>query len=141
MAVSFIRDHPELRPFLLQNARPTGVVIGDGSYGSVVELEIPGAKCAAKKIHDFPRPEKDAARRDRKDFERVRPRVSTDEHPSPSSHRAVPGSVLLARLANAGDGHGEACDRTPRNTRPRATAEDQGVHPSQPEMLRPTRRG
>ena len=53
MAVSFIRDHPQLRPFLLQNARPTGVVIGDGSYGSVVELEIPGAKCAAKKIHDF----------------------------------------------------------------------------------------
>ena len=53
MAASFIRAHPELRPFLLQNARPTGVVIGDGSYGSVVELEIPGAKCAAKKIHDF----------------------------------------------------------------------------------------
>ena len=30
-SVSFIRTHPELRPFLLQNARPTGVVIGDGS--------------------------------------------------------------------------------------------------------------
>ena len=53
MAASFIRDHPELRPFLLHNARPTGVVIGDGSYGSVLEVEMPGAKCAAKKIHDF----------------------------------------------------------------------------------------
>ena len=53
MAASFLRDHPDLRPFLLANARPTGTIIGDGSYGSVVEVEIPGAKCAAKKIHDF----------------------------------------------------------------------------------------
>ena len=89
----------------------------------------------------LPGPEKNAVRRDRKDIEPVRPRVSTDEHPSPSSHRAVPGSVLLAQLANAGAGHGEASERTPRNTRPRATAKDQGVHPSQPEMLHPTRRG
>ena len=53
MAASFLRGHPDLRPFLLANARPTGTIIGDGSYGSVVEVEIPGAKCAAKKIHDF----------------------------------------------------------------------------------------
>ena len=53
MAASFLRDHPELRPFLLVNARPTGRTIGEGSYGSVEEVEIPGAKCAAKKIHDF----------------------------------------------------------------------------------------
>ena len=32
----------------------------------------------------LPGREKNAARRDRKDIERVRPRVSTDEHPSPS---------------------------------------------------------
>ena len=31
----------------------TGETIGDGSYGSVVEVAIPGAVCAAKKIHDF----------------------------------------------------------------------------------------
>ena len=53
MAASFLRDHPELRPFLLANARPTGRTIGGGSYGSVEEVEIPGAKCAAKKVHDF----------------------------------------------------------------------------------------
>ena len=53
MASSFLRDHPDLRPFLLTNARPTGRTIGAGSYGSVEEVEIPGAKCAAKKIHDF----------------------------------------------------------------------------------------
>ena len=53
MAESFLQDHPDLRPFLLHNARPTGTIIGGGSYGSVVEVEIPGAVCAAKKIHDF----------------------------------------------------------------------------------------
>ena len=53
MAASFLRDHPDLRPFLLQNARPTGTVIGEGSYGSVMEVEMAGAVCAAKKIHDF----------------------------------------------------------------------------------------
>ena len=52
-AGSFPRDHPELRPFLLSSARPTGMIIGSGSYGSVEEVAIPGAVCAAKKIHDF----------------------------------------------------------------------------------------
>ena len=50
---AFLRDHPELRPFLLSSARPTGMIIGSGSYGSVEEVAIPGAVCAAKKIHDF----------------------------------------------------------------------------------------
>ena len=53
MAEAFLRDHPDLRPFLLSNARPTGRPIGSGSYGSVEEVTIPGAVCAAKKIHDF----------------------------------------------------------------------------------------
>ena len=53
LAESFLRDHPELRPFLLSSARPTGTIIGSGSYGSVEEVAIPGAVCAAKKIHDF----------------------------------------------------------------------------------------
>ena len=53
LAESFLRDHPELRPFLLSSARPTGAIIGSGSYGSVEEVAIPGAVCAAKKIHDF----------------------------------------------------------------------------------------
>ena len=53
LAQYFLRDHPELRPFLLSSARPTGMIIGSGSYGSVEEVAIPGAVCAAKKIHDF----------------------------------------------------------------------------------------
>ena len=52
-AQSFLRDHPDLRPFLLSSARPTSRTIGSGSYGSVEEVAIPGAVCAAKKIHDF----------------------------------------------------------------------------------------
>ena len=48
-AQSFLHDHPDL---LLSSARPTGRTIGSGSYGSV-EVAIPGAVCAAKKMHDF----------------------------------------------------------------------------------------
>ena len=47
-----LREHPELRPFFLSNVRLTGRIIGAGSYGSVEEVEIPGAVCAAKRIHD-----------------------------------------------------------------------------------------
>ena len=43
----------QLRPFILSNVRLTGVKIGAGAYGSVEEVAIPGAICAAKKIHDF----------------------------------------------------------------------------------------
>ena len=50
---AFLLDNPDLRPFLLSNARATGRTIGTGSYGSVEEVAIPGAVCAAKKIHDF----------------------------------------------------------------------------------------
>ena len=49
----FLRDHHDLRPFLLSSARATGRTIGCGSYGSVEEVAIPGTVCAAKKIHDF----------------------------------------------------------------------------------------
>ena len=46
-----MRDHPELRPLVLHDVTPTGNTIGAGSYGSVEEVAIPGALCAAKKIH------------------------------------------------------------------------------------------
>ena len=45
--------HPELAPFVVPNVRPTGKIIGTGSYGSVVEVAIPGATCAAKQLHGF----------------------------------------------------------------------------------------
>lgn len=47
------QDCPGLRPFLLSNVQLTGTRIGAGAYGSVEEVAIPGAVCAAKKIHDF----------------------------------------------------------------------------------------
>ena len=48
----FLRDNPELQPFLLYNVRLTGIRIGAGAYGSVEEVAVPGAICAAKKIHE-----------------------------------------------------------------------------------------
>ena len=53
MAANLFRDNPELSPFVLSNVRLTGIRIGSGAYGSVEEVAIPGAICAAKKIHDF----------------------------------------------------------------------------------------
>ena len=47
-----LRDRPSLRPYVLSNVRLTGTTIGNGAYGSVEEVTIPGAVCAAKKIHD-----------------------------------------------------------------------------------------
>ena len=52
MSANLLRN-PELRPFLLSNVRLTGTRIGAGAYGSVEEVAIPGAICAAKKIHEF----------------------------------------------------------------------------------------
>ena len=53
MAENLLRNNPELRPFVLSNVRLTGTRIGAGAYGSVEEVTIPGAVCAAKKIHDI----------------------------------------------------------------------------------------
>ena len=42
---------PQLEQFVVVNIQLTGVSLGAGSYGSVEEVEIPGAKVAAKKLH------------------------------------------------------------------------------------------
>ena len=52
MAASLLRDNPELSPFVLSNVRITGTRIGAGAYGSVDEVAISGAVCAAKRIHE-----------------------------------------------------------------------------------------
>ena len=49
----FLSAYPELRQFVLRGVRLTGAKIGAGAYGSVEEVAIPGAICAAKKIHDI----------------------------------------------------------------------------------------
>ena len=48
-----LRNHPELQPLILDNVEWTGNTIDSGAYGNVEEVRIPGALCAAKKIHDF----------------------------------------------------------------------------------------
>ena len=53
MAETILRDYPALRQFVLSTVTLTGARIGAGAYGSVEEVAIPGAICAAKKIHDF----------------------------------------------------------------------------------------
>ena len=45
-------EHPRLERFVLTNIRLTGLIIGAGAYATVEEAAIPGAICAAKKIHD-----------------------------------------------------------------------------------------
>ena len=42
----------ELQEFVVPNVRPTGKELGRGAYGMVEEVEIPGAICAAKIIHE-----------------------------------------------------------------------------------------
>ena len=42
---------PELEQFVVVNVHLTGVTLGAGAYGSVEEVEIPGARVAAKKLH------------------------------------------------------------------------------------------
>ena len=42
---------PELEQFVVVNVQLTGVTLGAGAYGSVEEVEIPGARVAAKKLH------------------------------------------------------------------------------------------
>ena len=51
--MDLLRDNPGLRPFVLSNVRLTGTRIGAGAYGSVEEVAMPGAICAAKKVHDI----------------------------------------------------------------------------------------
>ena len=43
---------PDLDPqFVVVNVQLTGVTLGAGANGSVEEVEIPGARVAAKKLH------------------------------------------------------------------------------------------
>ena len=42
---------PELEQFVVADVQQTQVNLGNGAYGSVEEVEIPGARVAAKKLH------------------------------------------------------------------------------------------
>ena len=43
---------PELKSFILLDVKRTNRELGSGAYGIVEEVEIPGAVCAAKRIHE-----------------------------------------------------------------------------------------
>ena len=98
-----LRDIPELQQFLLPNVRLTGVRIGAGAYGSVEEVAVPGAVCAAKKIHevfldrsDIPESE---VRKSAAQFVRECQLMSTLRHPNIVQFLGVcflPGSRLPA---------------------------------------------
>ena len=98
-----VRDNPDLRPFVLPNVRLTGIRIGAGAYGSVEEVAIPGAICAAKKIHEIflDRSEIPAVkiRRSISQFVRECQLMSTLRHPNIVQFLGVcffPGSQLPA---------------------------------------------
>ena len=42
---------PQLEQFVVVDVQLTGVSLGAGAYGSVEEVEIPGTRVAAKKLH------------------------------------------------------------------------------------------
>ena len=53
LAKRFLEEHPGLKPFVLTNVQPKGKKLGAGSYGSVEEVDVPGAAVgAAKRIHE-----------------------------------------------------------------------------------------
>ena len=52
MEEDFLRDHPELKAFVLSDVQPTGIRIGGGSYSRVEEVAFP-VGAAAKTIYAF----------------------------------------------------------------------------------------
>ena len=52
MEEDFLRDHPELRPFVLSDVQLTGTRIGSGAYGRVEEVAFP-VGAAAKTLFAF----------------------------------------------------------------------------------------
>ena len=103
MTSNILQDHPELEPFILTNVQLTGRRIGGGAYGSVEEIAIPGAICAAKRLHEVfldrsEMPEEDILR-SANQFVRECQLMSTLRHPHIVQFLGVcflPGSRLPA---------------------------------------------
>lgn len=50
---SGLRHHPLVKSFLISSAETTGIEVGHGAYGRVVEIKVDGAICVAKEIHQL----------------------------------------------------------------------------------------
>ena len=93
MAEDFLRDHPDLKPFVLSDVQLTGTRIGGGAYGKVEKVVFP-VGAAAKTIYDFLREAKAAT-----EFVRECQLMSTLRHPNIVQFLGVaffPGSRLPA---------------------------------------------
>ena len=94
----FLRDHPELRPFVLSDVQLTGTTIGGGAYGQVEEVAFP-VEAAAKTIHAILHGGLNELSKAAAEFVRECQLMSTVRHPNVVQFLGVaffPGSRLPA---------------------------------------------
>ena len=98
MEEDYLREHPELRPFVLCDVQLTGTTIGAGAYGQVDEVAFPvgaAAKTFYAKLHAGPNELSKAAA----EFVRECQLMSVVRHPNVVQFLGVaffPGSRLPA---------------------------------------------
>ena len=100
MEEDFLRDHPELRPFVLSDVQLTGTTIGGGAYGQVKEVVFP-VEAAAKTIHAILHGGPNELSKAAAEFVRECQLMSTVRHPNVVQFLGVaffPGSRLLTSL-------------------------------------------
>ena len=98
MEEDFLRDHPELRPFVLSDVQLTGTTIGGGAYGQVEEVAFP-VEAAAKTIHAILQGGPNELSKAAAEFVRECQLMSTARHPNVVQFLGVaffPGSRLPA---------------------------------------------
>ena len=98
MEEDFLRDHPELRPFVLSDVQLTGTTIGGGAYGQVEEVVFP-VEAAAKTIHAILQGGPNELSKAAAEFVRECQLMSTVRHPNVVQFLGVaffPGSRLPA---------------------------------------------